>query len=369
MPSYLQPGYGLIQPKVYQGPVKPGTSEAVFRTTGYSGGSSTSSGGGGLPSGTGSNPASFKIDTSGEEDAAKSADKAYRAQIDAEYNDVMGSLGLQENQYNAQLPFTEQQITQSYDSTIPTLNQEEATKFAGLEGQATTATQETGGILNKARQTYNELLSGAGRFQGSAQEAFGELLGRSTASTMGDARQELMKVLTGIAGEKTNVQTFYASRKTNLEKEKVLAIEQARQDTRNEIARINQDRTKAEGWKKVQNMQALANFQQSMASIKSAAQTAQRSIDMWLAEKQSALDETRAKAVATYRLKPIDLNRIGLSISPQGAGAYEDYLNNNQPWSNVQGYVTGNGSGKSLSSPTSSELTPEEEKLAREYNG
>jgi len=237
-----------------------------------------------------------------QEKAAEAQRQAFQAQIDSEYNDITGQLNTQEGALNAQLPLTEQQITGSYGDTSAQLGYDQSSAEANLAGQQASAEQATGGVLNQARRTYNELQSGASRFGGSAAEAYGELLGRSTAQTMGDARTALATTISGIKSELGRVKNFYNQKKTDLQKNMNLAIEQARKDVRDQVATINANRNQARNWKASQNMTALANFQQNVANIRSAAQQAQQAIDQWMMAREDTLKATAADSVKQFQV-------------------------------------------------------------------
>lgn len=248
-------------------------------------------------------------------DAAKAAQDAMRAQIDSEYGNLISKIGMEDTRLTGmqtdlqnQLPITEQQIGQSYESVIPELQRAQQEKQQALSTQQTEAQQGYTGVTSTARQNYNELLSGANRFGGSAGAAYGELLGRGMNQTVGAARNELVKVLNGIQSERGTVQEFYNQKIADLGKNKNLAIEQARADFRSQLDKINQakaglsqNRVEAERWKSTQNLQALSSFQQRVADIQSAALTAKNSIDQWIQERDSALTQSQQQAVKQYK--------------------------------------------------------------------
>lgn len=287
-----------------------------------------------------------------EEEQANADREMMMQQIEDEYSNIMGAisgqeqfLNAQESGLNSQLGLTEQQITQGYGEVKPQIEYEQGQRLADLAGQQTTAEGQTKSVLGQARRTYNELLSGANKFSGSAGEAYGELLGRSTAETMGDARQSLANTVTQIQGEVGRVKNFYQTKLTDLAKNMNLAIQQARQDFRAEVDKINQARyslgqskVQAEQAKSNQSLQALQNFQMNVAQIRQAAQVAQQSLQTWTQNKEAELLSARQEAIAKYGLSPTNLQKIGLGVSPEGSGTYNNYLmGGNIPMSKLQG--------------------------------
>jgi len=271
-----------------------------------------------------------------QEDAAKKQEEAFRAAIESEYNNVMRQLGSSEQSLRAQLPLTEQQIAQSYGEVVPQIEAERGQRLADLAGQETTARGETESVLNRARQVYNELLSGAGQFSGSAAQAYGELLGRQTAGTMGEARTNLANTITEIQGEVGRVRNFYDAKVTDLQQKKNLAVEQARQDFRNELSKIEQRRYEAGSAKASQKLSVLANFQQRMADIADAVTLQQQQLRQWAMERNAALAAAQQETIKQAQLGFTDIGKIASSVettgsqfTPQGlAGVYGLYGQN-----------------------------------------
>lgn len=262
------------------------------------------------------------------EEAMNSDRQATLKAIENEYNNLMNSLGNQETALNAQLPLTEQQITQSYGESIPTFEAEKGQKLTDLQTQQSTGEQQAQGVMANTRQLYNELTSGASKFGGSAAQAFGELLGRTTAESLGNTRNALMNLVTSVKGEIGRVNNFYSQKLRDLETNKNLAIEQARQDFRSEINSINAQKTAAQSAKAQQNLAALATFQQNIANIRSAADVAKTALEQWSSSKTKTAQETLADQIKSFASLSGGINSSGLQLTPEG------FTN---AWSGIQG--------------------------------
>lgn len=290
-----------------------------------------------------------------EADARKKAEEAeskrLRAQIDEEYSNIMGQISGEESrlggirtQYEQQLPLTEQQITQSYGEVTPEIERTQSQALADLSAQQTAAQRGFTGVAGTARQTYNELLSGANRLGGSAQQAYGELMGRGLAKTIGEARSELANTLTEIAGETQRVREFYGTKISDLAKKKNLAIEQARADFRTNIDQINQalvgvgqNKIAAQKWKSTQNLSALAQFQQRVSEITTAAETAKRALDQWAMETNATLQSARDNKVNEFKFSY--LPEAGLGLRPEGFSTAMRVQAGELPASDLEGYL------------------------------
>jgi uncharacterized protein YjbJ (UPF0337 family) len=245
------------------------------------------------------------------------------AQIDSEYKNINSSLNTQEGALTAQQPITEGQITSQAEESLAGLGGQQSEALAGLGAQATSAQQGTTGVLNQARQTYNELLSGASKFGGSAQEAYGELLGRSTAQTMGEAQTNLQTALTQIAGERARTTQYYNDKINAVKTNRDNAIQQARLDYQTNLNKIRDAKYKAADWKANQALSALSDFQSQVADITDAANTAKNALDRWNASQAKTLQDQYTQA--NIQLKPtgnLASKFAGPQQSPvQGQGA------------------------------------------------
>lgn len=263
--------------------------------------------------------------------AAEDARKAMLAQINADYSSWTNELGRQETQWNEQTPLTIAGIEQQLGASTADLQGQQEGQMNDLSNQVTQAQQGTQGVLSTARQTYNELLSGLNKFQGSTGDAVSELLGQQTAKTIGGAQQALQGTLSGIAQERTRLTNYYNAKVNDLKQKAQLYIQQAQQELRNAIGQINSQRSQAKGWKASQNVQALAQFQQRVADIKDAAATAKNALDQWTQEMNLARQSSAEGTANKYTLKPTDLAQLGLSIQPSQLGSYAGYLQNPTP--------------------------------------
>lgn len=310
-----------------------------------------------------------------QERAAQAQHDQLMAQIDSEFGDVMGQISQEEGRLGgiqqsltSQLPITEGQITQGFDETKPVIEQARGEQLSNLQGQATTAQGQTTGLIGKARQLYNELSTGGQRYAGSSTgQAYGEILGRTTAQQIGEARSNLANTLQQVEQEKGRTVTFYNSKLQDLEKNKKLAIQQARQDFQVELNKLSQakvglgqSRISAQRARAQQNVQALAGFQQQVFQINDAATTAERSLRQWAMDKQSTLEAAKAKQVQQYKLSLADMNKIpdAVDLSKPGAQAAIQNAIATNNWAGVTGYLKPEqqapvsvGSGSSLVDP------------------
>lgn len=272
-----------------------------------------------------------KVDTSSQqkrideskkaaEDAAAAAKKEYLAKVDSEYNNIMNSLGLQEQSLYNTNNLAVQDINNQSGSLVSDIQNTQGQQIADLTTQESDAKSGTANTVNKARQTYNELLSGSSRFGGSAAQAYGELVGRTTAQTIGEANNNYQNTIAKIAGEKTRINEFYSQKVISVKQNAQLAIQKAQEDLRAEIAKINENRRATQQWKSDQNLAALADYRSRVAQITDAASSAKNALDQWAADRQLTLNQiasNEAKA-GTFGLPEAQQYAQTIATSNQG---------------------------------------------------
>lgn len=308
-------------------------------TTRYDGGSSSYGGG---TSGSYSN---LLNNINGNEKSNMSSAERDRdsalSKLENEFKSVMGGLDVQEQNLSTQLPNTIQQIEQGFNEVRPNIERELNTRITDLTGQEQSAQTGAASQINQARRLFNELQTRGQQFAGtSAGDAYGELLGRSTAENIGNVRNELNKTLQSIQSEIGTTRNFYTTKLTDLERNKNLQVQQAQNEFRAEIAKINQARRDLSSKKPELTMDALARFQNRVAEIRNASMIAKNQLEQWAAQKQLTLSQAQERAKKQFMLTPQNLNVLGYQLNPQGLGTYQQYLDSGEGLENLQGYLT-----------------------------
>lgn len=209
------------------------------------------------------------------------------AGVNDAYKQQQDELKAQQEQLGPLQNVAEQEILNQYGSAVPMLNQQRESSLSQLRGQEETARRDTTGALNQARRLFNELSTRGQQFSGSsAGDAYGELLGRTTAEQMGNAKNALAGNVQNIRSEMGRVNDFYNQKLIDLENQKNLSLKQVQAEFREKLSAIRNNMSKlglsqaeAQRQMAMENSKALAQFQNQVASIRKATQTSQEALN------------------------------------------------------------------------------------------
>lgn len=256
-------------------------------------------------------------------------------QLNASYNPAYENLNTVEAQYRQEYPTSQAFIEQSYGEVLPQIQSEQATKQQGLKTQRTKAQQEEKNQISQARQRYNEFRQGLlTRFggAGSTGEASQELLGRTTAQQLGQTEQNFGNLYGDITAEEKNVNDFYASKITSLEKEKQLKLQELKNTFDAQIRQINSQRTALDSEKAARRLGALQEYAAQARQMQFQAQQFQQQLEMWRQAKDEAINTAKQFNAKSFTIPSMPGVMGGFSITGQNQG------------SNTGGFIGGQGS-------------------------
>lgn len=217
------------------------------------------------------------------------------------------NLSAMEENYRAQFPTAQTELEQSYGQILPELQRAQQTNLGGIQEQQRTGEQEKKSQIEQARQLYNELRQGRlTRFGGASStgEAAQELLGRQAATQFGDINKRMGDFQVKLAQEESNVNNYYQERKTQLEQEKQLKIQQMKDTFDSKIREINSARSNLGSQQtgalaELESQKAarrLASLQEYTAQIRQAnieAANFARDLDLWKQYKDEVLKSAK----------------------------------------------------------------------------
>lgn len=252
-------------------------------------------------------------------------------QLDAAYRPAYSNLDAVEAQYKQEYPTAQQFIEQSYGEITPQLESEQKTRLAGIQAQRESGMTEKKSQIAKAQQLYNELRqSGLTRFGGASStgEAYGELLGRTTAQQMGQTEQQFGQYFRQLDQEETNINDFYAKQKTNLEKDKQLKLQQLKNDFDAQIRQINTQRTTLDSEKAARRLAALQEYSAQARQMQYENATFQRNLDLWRQSKDEAIATARQFQAKSFTVPgmPGVLGGFSITTAPQQTQTPTGYL-------------------------------------------
>jgi hypothetical protein len=232
--------------------------------------------------------------TSDQEDLAEQQRKAEEERIRGIYSGLIDTYRGYEDSLRERLPILEGQISQSYDEVLPKLQLEQSNRITGLEGQQANIEQTGKSQVNAASRLFNELQSAGQKYSGtSVGDAYGELLGRSTSETIGNARQYVAQQSSEIQKEMGAVNTYYDSKRTELEENKQLSLREARSSFEDEIRKIQSDIRAAEGDKANARADALSRYYSNLSQIKQASYLENVALEKWKASQDQTLSSAQ----------------------------------------------------------------------------
>ena len=237
--------------------------------------------------------------------------------IDRDYESAIGALSGQESSLRAQAGSAEEQARAGYAPARTAIGEEQATREAGLEREATTArTQEKSG-LQQARDLFRQTqqqniaqLSGAGLTSSSVNEALAERLGVETARRIAGVTGSTNEIMQNIAQEKTRIGTFYKQKLVDLETGLGAAIGNIQSQLVSGINQINSARQAAASDKANRRAELLSNAQTQIAQLQANAQNFAQQLQTWQTQRNQSLSDA-----SNFVVSPTDLTGQQRAIS------------------------------------------------------
>ena len=268
---------------------------------------------------------------------------AYDAQLNNAYDPAFRQADDVEAMYRAEYPTSQEFINNSYAEALTPIQNTLNTQLQGLDTQAAKGKQEEKNQIATARQKYNELRTGGlTRFGGASStgEAYSELLGRATSQEMAGVGQNFGQMQMDIEKERANVNTFFAERKSNLEKEKQNKLQELKNSFDDEIRKINSTRTALESEKAGKRMSAIQEFSVQARQVQYEAQVFAQKLDAWKAAKDEAVQLATSFGAKSFSIPSMPGVMGGFSVTGQNQPTGGNNLTPDQiAAANAAGYV------------------------------
>jgi hypothetical protein len=185
--------------------------------------------------------------------------------INQQYQSGQQFLGGQEARLQQFQPQVEEQITTTYESQIPQVQQLAETQTGQVRSQQEQTRAERESALASARRQYQEgtqrtqqLFGGVGG--SSAGLAQSELLAREQARQMGATQRQAQQTIGGLEQNIRDIETTTANQLQKLQTDKSNALLQARDQFRQQLDTINSQRFQLAQDKANKQIQALQEF-------------------------------------------------------------------------------------------------------------
>jgi hypothetical protein len=297
----------------------------------------------------------------GQEEAARLARQEEEAAIGSEFKNIRRGLQSREEALRSEQPILEQEITQSFEKTLPEIQRARSERVGGLETAAEDIEKTGRGGIAQQRRLFNELLTGGQKFSGtSVGGAFGELLGRQTTQAVGQIQSEMARGIQDTQNEIGRVNEFYDQTINDLTQQKETALRRARNSFQNELNKIRDALNLAEDDKADRRLSALRNFQNNALQIREAADLKRYELEQWTQQRNQSLSSSLNFAVKSMQdyvpfLQTIQSNLAlqGKELTPQGVQAATSHFFSGQ--GSYPGGLQVVGSDESFTAPLSAE--------------
>lgn len=197
--------------------------------------------------------------------AEKEYQKNVNKAIESSYQSGLQYLGGQEQRLQQFQPQIEEQITQTYQTQVPQIQEQLRQQTVGIRGQQEETRAQRESALAQARRQFQEgtqrtqaLFGGVGG--SSAGMAQSELLAREQARQMGATQRQSQQNILGLEENLRNVEATTAQALRQVEQEKQNALLKAREQFRQQLDTINSQRFQLAQDKANKQLTALQDF-------------------------------------------------------------------------------------------------------------
>lgn len=257
--------------------------------------------------------------------------------IDRDFDTALSILASQEGGIRRDAETATSQIQNQGQQARTALEDQRGTSLTGLSEQEQTAQKQAGSALQQARDLYRQMqqqnvaqLSATGLSSSSVAEALAERLGVETARRIAGVTGSRDEVIQNISKERARVENVFAQKKTELEQQIGLQIQEVQNSLLRGLDTINNARNQAATDKANARERLLQNAQSQVAQLQAQAQQFQQELQASAARRQASLNESLNLLIAT----PADFQRLTSniqSIAPALQGTGLDFgINVNQ---------------------------------------
>lgn len=254
----------------------------------------------------------------------KKYQKDVKKAIESSYKSGIEYLGGQEQRLQAFQPQVEEQITQTFQSQVPQIQEQLRQQTTGIRGQQEETRAQRESALASARRQYQEgtqrtqaLFGGVGG--SSVGLAQSELLAREQARQMGATQRQSQQNILGLEENLRNVEATTGQQLRQVEQEKQNALLKARDQFRQQLDTINSQRFQLAQDKANKQLTALQDFNARRRQLEDYYKQQQDSIANFRTQQQIGLETYGKQLQLAQRFTPSAVggigNLAGLSLS------------------------------------------------------
>lgn len=245
--------------------------------------------------------------------------------IESSYQSGLEYLGGQEQRLQAFQPQVEEQITQTYQTQVPQIQEQLRQQTVGIRGQQEETRAQRESALAQARRQFQEgtqrtqaLFGGVGG--SSAGMAQSELLAREQARQFGETTRASQRNILGLEENLRNVEATTAQALRQVEQEKQSALTKARDQFRQQLDAINSQRFQLAQDKANKQLTALQDFNTRRRQLEDYYKQQQDSIANYRTQSQINLENYGKQLALASRYQTTNVanplaNLAGISLS------------------------------------------------------
>lgn len=220
--------------------------------------------------------------------------------IDRDYETSMQNFNIEEQGLRRQGETAQKTVEAEYAPARTAIQEEQATRETGLEGERSLAQTQEKSAMQQARDLYRQTeqkniaqLSGLGISSSSVAEALAERLGVETARRISGITGSAQEVYQNIQKELTRVGTYYKQKLADLEQRKAASMAEIQTALLQGIDTINKARNTAASDKANRRAELMRNAQNSIFQLQQQAMQFAQSLQMWQQQRTSALSDAQ----------------------------------------------------------------------------
>jgi hypothetical protein len=240
----------------------------------------------------------------------KQYQKDVKKAIESSYQSGLQYLGGQEQRLQQFQPQVEEQITTTFESQVPQIQEQLRQQTAGIRGQQEETRAQRESALASARRQFQEgtqrtqaLFGGvAGSSAGQAQS---ELLAREQARQFGATTRQAQQNILGLEQNLATAQAQSEQALRTVQQEKQNALLRARDQFRQQLDTINSQRFQLAQDKSNKQLQALQDFNARRRQLEDYYTQQQNAINNYRLQSQMSLDNYAKQLALAQRYNPV----------------------------------------------------------------
>lgn len=213
--------------------------------------------------------------------------------VNSAYDANIAHLNDQYNQLVAAQPGNETYLTNQYNTSVQSLNNQRDNAFGQTDAQTRTVQKNQQSAIAQSRNLYNQLSQqGIARFGAgsSTGPAYSEIVSRATAQNIGQAQSQAAESLDKIYAAKNQISQTYMLSSQEINNNYTKGMEDLKRQFQNDVSNINYQRSMTDIQKAQANAEALTTYKTQLYNWATAKQAYEDQLKLYTLQQNTALD-------------------------------------------------------------------------------